>query len=395
MYHYENSMTPDTLEEARRASTWMLIMMWRRGLFEVQYAGMTEEAIVAALRARKDGYQGGMPVGAVLSSGEAWARWWAGERAYVIPRGVEIDVASRLGEVASAGRGEVASGSGPERARAAAAAAEAARAAGAVPPIAAVRRRGFELDVRCEPLFVEIDSSTSGFSAHELHMETVGKIISSTGDDLGVMPHASGLNSMRRNGIVAISRGCDERGRDQTNTKKAVNHRGKGGNCVVDIFYDDATSGTDNGALLMGRGMVRIESLRSLMATRLPALACVRLFSDVAPDDPLRVKLYDQDKERLLRVQGVERAQQVVKLLESADDKVDGPSAEQMEQAHGILIKARSKLRDAVRRAQHATLETKRFELYQRHLRQIDRPLTDDEKRALCTVCNWRSTTLT
>ena len=54
-YSYGMAMTADTLEEARRASTWMLLYMWRRGLFEVQYAGMTTEVRAAAMAVRRDG----------------------------------------------------------------------------------------------------------------------------------------------------------------------------------------------------------------------------------------------------------------------------------------------------------------------------------------------------
>ena len=39
-YVYGMAQTPDALEVARRASTWLFLYMWRRGLFEVQYAGI-------------------------------------------------------------------------------------------------------------------------------------------------------------------------------------------------------------------------------------------------------------------------------------------------------------------------------------------------------------------
>ena len=37
-YVYGMSQTADTFEVARRAATWLMLYMWRRGLFEVQYA---------------------------------------------------------------------------------------------------------------------------------------------------------------------------------------------------------------------------------------------------------------------------------------------------------------------------------------------------------------------
>ena len=136
--------------------------------------------------------------------------------------------------------------------------------------------------------------------------------------------------------------------------------------------------------------MVRMESLRSLMATRLPQLACVRLFSDVAPDDPLRVKLYEKCELRLLWVEGVQRAQQVVATLEEAAAKAAretgkvGPPAELLQQAREVLKAQKQKLDNAQSTARHATLETKRFEMYQQHLRVMDVP--DEVKRSRCAV---------
>ena len=43
-YGYEMSITPDALEVARRAATWLLVYMWRRALFMVQYDGMSAAA---------------------------------------------------------------------------------------------------------------------------------------------------------------------------------------------------------------------------------------------------------------------------------------------------------------------------------------------------------------
>ena len=51
-YRYAMSVTPDALEAARRASTWLAQYMWRRGLFEVQYAGMSSVERVEALAGR-------------------------------------------------------------------------------------------------------------------------------------------------------------------------------------------------------------------------------------------------------------------------------------------------------------------------------------------------------
>ena len=51
-YGYEMPVTPDALEVARRASTWLLVYMWRRALFAVQYEGrpVGDDALVSATR---------------------------------------------------------------------------------------------------------------------------------------------------------------------------------------------------------------------------------------------------------------------------------------------------------------------------------------------------------
>ncbi len=54
-YKYDMSVTPDALEVQRRASTWLALYMWRRGLFLVQYAGMSAAARAEALASRAMG----------------------------------------------------------------------------------------------------------------------------------------------------------------------------------------------------------------------------------------------------------------------------------------------------------------------------------------------------
>ena len=81
-YKYAYSVTPEAIEVARRAATWIAVHFWRRGLFAVQYDGMSPAAVTRALRARRQGYEGGMPAGAVITEEEAIRRWLAGERAY-------------------------------------------------------------------------------------------------------------------------------------------------------------------------------------------------------------------------------------------------------------------------------------------------------------------------
>jgi hypothetical protein len=143
------AQTADTLEVARRAATWLMLYMWRRGLFEVQYAGMSTEARAAAMATRRDGVEGGMPEGAQLSNDEAFERWLAGERSYA-----------------------------PE--------------------------------LKTEPLFVRLDAA-GRFTTVELQTEEVGAVFSDIGEEMGLEPLASALNSGRRNGVVGTSKALDER----------------------------------------------------------------------------------------------------------------------------------------------------------------------------------------
>ena len=54
-YVYEMAVTPDALEVVRRASTWLMLYMWRRGLFEVQYTGMSSEERALSMHRRLHG----------------------------------------------------------------------------------------------------------------------------------------------------------------------------------------------------------------------------------------------------------------------------------------------------------------------------------------------------
>ena len=239
-YGYGMGMTADTLEEARRAATWMLILMWRRGLFEVQYAGMTREARAEAMAVRStDGFAGGMPAGAQISSDEAFRRWHAGER-------------------------------------------------------------GYALELRKEPLFVRLDATTMHYTTVELRTDDVLAVFAELGTELNLEPGASGLNSGRRNGVVlGTSKALDERGMTQLLAKKLMQHKQKSGVASIEVHYDDCTDTSDMGALLCGRRMMERKSNKGLLATICPELAEVRVFSDIATDDAVRVKLFEENAERM------------------------------------------------------------------------------------------------
>ena len=83
-YEYQMSLTADAEAVARRSPDILLTYLWRRGVFAVQYAEMSAEAIaqVTVLR-REKGYTGGMPPGAQIDEEEAVRRFEAGEMHYL------------------------------------------------------------------------------------------------------------------------------------------------------------------------------------------------------------------------------------------------------------------------------------------------------------------------
>ena len=154
-YEYPMSITADAVQAARRASRWIFCYQFCRGLFAVQYAGMTEEAVAAALRDRAEhGYRGIMPPGARISVAGALVRWLAGERSYLSA-------------------------------------------------------------LESEPFFVQPhgrrgkDGGKFVFSTQEMRAEWFGAVFREVGDEMGFRPHASGLNSVRRNSMVGVQKGAD------------------------------------------------------------------------------------------------------------------------------------------------------------------------------------------
>ena len=293
-YKYEMSVTPDALEAARRASTWLALYMWRRGLFEVQYAGMSTVERVETLAGRSAGYEGGMPPGAKLGSEVAFERWMQGERAYV-----------------------------PE--------------------------------LRREPLFVRVDG-LGHFTTMELHTDDVGAVFAELGEELGLEPHASGLNSGRRNGVVGTSKALDQRGLSQMLAKKLMQHKAKSGISTIEVCYDDSTSTSDMGALLCERVMMDKLALHGLLNTRCPELAKVRTFSDIAKDDPVRERVFGLNTERANRCEEVAMLREVLALGE-LDDCETAEVEKELNEAVRLLHNLEARLRSAA-------LDQKRQELF-------------------------------
>ena len=73
----------------------------------------------------------------------------------------------------------------------------------------------------------------------------------------------------------------------------------------------------------MGRPMQSIESLRSLVATRLPALANVRRISDIELTDPVRVRMIDEEPKRLRLAALVSKAEKALELFVATGARAD------------------------------------------------------------------------
>jgi hypothetical protein len=118
-------------------------------------------------------------------------------------------------------------------------------------------------------------------TCQEMKTETLGGVFREVGEELGYRPHASGLNSMRRNSMVGVQKGAERAGHDPSmHAKRVSQHRGTGHHCR-EVVYEDTTATSDIGAFLMSRSPQRIESLKSLAMTRVPELAKYRTPADV------------------------------------------------------------------------------------------------------------------
>ena len=319
------SITADAVQAARCASWWIFLYQFCRGLFKVQYADMSREAIEAAMRDRSEnGYRGVMPPSAQISVVGALGRWLAGERGYL-------------------------------------------------PALVS------------EPFFVQPKGRRNKncgnyvFSLDEMDAEWFGSVFIAVGDEMGLRPHASGLNSVRRNTMVGVQKGAERAGFDPAmHAKKTSQHRGDGHSCREKV-YEDSTASTDICAFIMGRTPQMIESLKSLAMTRVPELAKYRTPKNVAADDPLRVKLLENDVQLL----AVKRA---LDLFDAAVAKAT--SAAQRSQARAKVVELTNELGLVTRRLQKRVLEQKRQQVYADGQRALaNMPL--DEFRARSKVEDW------
>ena len=87
-------------------------------------------------------------------------------------------------------------------------------------------------DLGEEPFFVQLDREMH-FTMREMNAEEAGRGFAELGGELCVMPHASGINSGRRNSAVAVSQGLDRLGWGQMLVKKLMQHRSSQGTTVL------------------------------------------------------------------------------------------------------------------------------------------------------------------
>ena len=257
-YEYSMSLTADTLAIARRVMTIFAMYQWRRGLFAVQYKGMSPSEIEKALELRAAGYEGGMPVGAVIDEAEAIQRWEKGEKAYL----------PQL-------KGE--------------------------PLVVMYNRRKM----------LTTDEVTTAYITKVFHNATMMA---------GFRPGSGGVNCMRRAVMNEVRRGAEKLGLDSAmNAKRMVNHRSDG-HKAREGTYEDSTSSTDMMAFLMGREPQKLESLKSLSSLRVPEVSKYVKPSDVPKRDPVW-KRVTQNEELKQFERAVDRHELLVQ-LEPSNEQV-------------------------------------------------------------------------
>ena len=228
---------------------------------------------------------------------------------------------------------------------------------------------GMWWDLSTEPLFVQLDAEMR-LTTLEMTATQAGDVYRDLGVELGVMPHASGVNSGRRNMAVSTSQGLDREGWGQMNVKKAMGHQGKQGTATFEAQYDASPHCVDLGAFQMGRTPEKIEGIRSLTTTRVPELIMYRKFGDVDvyKADPIMYELIGSNSKLcaldkvLHRQLKLVSALQQLRQLGSGDGDGSGSEERKAQEAADQVTKERNNL---VRRLQHRVVEEKRWQVWQ------------------------------
>ena len=319
-YAYGNSITPDAAQVPRRSITWLLVYLFRRGVFEVQWSGISADARAAVAAARATGaYVGGMQPGATAAAEAAVRMIVEGQRAFA-----------------------------PE--------------------------------VVDEPLFVEFDAKTGVFLPAEMNTGTVASLFGEVSLALGLDPSHAGTYGARRSKAVQVRRGCDRRGMGEGLARKQMAHK-----ITTQTFaqvYDDSLAAEDMGALsgegADARAMEKVESLRSLLVTRVPRMSVLRSFANVPVGDPIRVALYDNDEVVL-------RWRSAIGALEDAEVMCGGLDAATSQQ----LTKAKRALYNRRQALAYRVLQTKRQQVLRDGQVELQTlPLAEVRKRV--ALRDWR-----
>jgi hypothetical protein len=233
-------------------------------------------------------------------------------------------------------------------------------------------------------MFVRLNAEMQ-FTTSEMHAEEAGCVYAELGQEMGVMPNASGINSGRRNAAVQLSQGLDRAGMGQMLVKKLMQHRTSQGTTCFEAQYDDSPRAMDVGALMMDRRPEQMEALKSLLTTALPELTKLLSFPDIPKDDPIYMERYAEHKERMACTVVVNAAEGLVKAPAARCGETEGAEAE--------LLKARTALNEAraVRnrvqvRLKYQVVQVKRWSVWESSAARFDE-LTADELRERACCC--------
>ena len=225
-YDYAMALTADAVAVPRRGMDLIELYLWRRGVFAVQYSGMSDAAIDRALQQRcADGaYGGGMPPGATIDAKDAVAQFLAGEKGYL----------RQLKEA--------------------------------------------------EPLLARL-TRAGRYTSEEMTAAQMHAVFERNGLATGLKVGTYGINNLRRATMVGIQKGAERLGFDGAmHAKKRTNHR-QPGHAAREKFYEDTEATNDAMAFMCGRMPERIESLKSLSNQVVPELAKYRRYEDVPKKD--------------------------------------------------------------------------------------------------------------
>ena len=167
-----------------------------------------------------------------------------------------------------------------------------------------------------------------------------------------------------------------------------MQHRTSQGTTTFEAQYDDAPHSNDLGALMMGRTPEVIGALKSLLTTRVPALARLRVFSDVPKDSAVRQRVWDGSVRRRKLREAARDFAEALKRLGSGDARLSA--------VQGQLRVVKLELLALEQRLRYETKEEARWELWRNEYDAFD-SLTEQQIRQRCAradVSIWHHASL-